>query len=40
MLALRHAKYLGSFPAGGGEHEARVETVSRRLHLMKQNLKR
>nr|XP_026501061.1 uncharacterized protein LOC113404400 isoform X1 [Vanessa tameamea] len=36
MLAVRHAKYLGSFPAGGGEHEARVDTVSRRLHLMKQ----
>ncbi|XP_045446745.1 uncharacterized protein LOC123654932 [Melitaea cinxia] len=29
--------YLGSFPAGGGEHEARVETVSRRLHLMKES---
>nr|XP_032512676.1 tensin-2-like isoform X2 [Danaus plexippus plexippus] len=33
----RHARYLGSFPAGGGEHEARVETVSRRLHLMKES---
>ncbi|CAH2243972.1 jg25384 [Pararge aegeria aegeria] len=28
-------QYLGSFPAGGGEHAARVDTVSRRLHLMK-----
>ncbi|XP_052740509.1 uncharacterized protein LOC112053496 [Bicyclus anynana] len=37
MLALRHAKYLGSFPAGGGEREARGDTVSRRLHHMKES---
>ncbi|CAG4914346.1 unnamed protein product [Colias eurytheme] len=29
-------QYLGSFPAAGGEHAARVDTVTRRLHLMKQ----
>ncbi|CAH2070744.1 unnamed protein product, partial [Iphiclides podalirius] len=28
-------KYLGSFPAAGGEHAARVDTVTQRLHLMK-----
>ncbi|XP_059048770.1 uncharacterized protein LOC131843998 [Achroia grisella] len=37
MLAVRHAKYLGSFPVGGEEHATRVDTVTTHLHLMKEN---
>ncbi|CAK1546338.1 unnamed protein product [Leptosia nina] len=38
MLAVRHAKYLGSFPAAGEEEEAsRVDSLTRRLHLMKES---
>ncbi|XP_028170428.1 SH2 domain-containing protein 5-like, partial [Ostrinia furnacalis] len=37
MLAVRPAKYLGSFPVGDGEHAARVDAVSAHLHLMKES---
>ncbi|CAB3239622.1 unnamed protein product [Arctia plantaginis] len=37
MLAVRHAKYLGSFPVPGGEPAARGDAVSANLHLMKEN---
>ncbi|KAM3957836.1 SH2 domain-containing protein 5 [Aphomia sociella] len=37
LAVARPARYLGSFPVGGGEHAARVDTVSTHLHLMKEN---
>ncbi|XP_052753496.1 uncharacterized protein LOC113515587 isoform X2 [Galleria mellonella] len=37
VAVARPAKYLGSFPVGGGEHAARVDTVTTHLHLMKEN---
>ncbi|XP_022825442.1 uncharacterized protein LOC111355650 isoform X1 [Spodoptera litura] len=36
-VAVRHARYLGSFPVAGGEPAARGDQVSAHLQLMKEN---